>query len=375
MENKEKTKFQEAAKLLGNKHDFLAIEAITGSGKGLAVMKCIESDESGLKWLVLVPETLQIINLQDDIIKHSMEHLYDKIEDIICYASIHKYQGRELNVWANEAHRLSECRTDISKTIKYKRIIADSATLSKDIKDRLAQLGNFHYFKLGLKSAIEKGIVAEPVIYTIGIDVDNKIKRNPTKFGDKVISLTDREYIEKIEKEFIYWKTRLVKNPKEKWILGRFNNMGTERKKFFAKCKMEALKSLLKTLENKRWVCFAGTTGQADELNLEHSVHSKRGKKHNVLTLERFNRKEISSIIFHKMGSEGLNLKDIDCVIIPQLSTGKDENLSTIQKGGRAFRSENPEIYILYCKNTKDEEWFKEAIKIYNPSWVKPFIV
>ncbi len=374
MENKEKTKFQEAAKLLGDKHDFLAIEAITGSGKGLAVMKCIEADESGLKWLVLVPETLQIINLQDDIIKHSMEHLYDKIEDIICYASLHKYQGRVLNVWANEAHRLSECRTDISKTLKYKRIIADSATLSKDIKDRLAQLGNFHYFKLGLKSAIEKGIVAEPVIYTIGIDVDNKIKRNPTKFGDKVISLTDREYIEKIEKEFIYWKTRLVKNPKEKWILGRFNNMGTERKKFFAKCKMEALKSLLKTLENKRWVCFAGTTGQADELNLEHSVHSKRGKKHNVLTLERFNRKEISSIIFHKMGVEGLNLADIQAVVLHQLSTGKDDGLFFTQASGRSYRSDAPEVYVLYCKNTKDEDFLNLALKNVDKKYIKQWM-
>lgn len=341
------------------------------SGKGLAVMKCIEADTSGLKWLILVPETLQIINLQNDIKKHNMEHIYEKIEDIICYASLHKFENTTHNIWLNEVHRLSECRTDISKSISYKKIIADSATISGDIKDRLATLGSFHYFRLSLKKAIETGIIPSPTIYTIGISPNDTIKRNKVMFGKKTLMLTDKQKIENIEKSLRYWKMRIIDNPGEVWITGKFNKLGSERKTFFAQAKTEALKKLLTSLKGKRYVCFTGSTAQCDEIGEKLAVHSKKGKKHNEKVLEAFNNKLISSIYFHKMGSEGMNLNGIEAAIIVQLGTGNDDNLSTIQKGGRAMRSLCPEIYILYCKETKDEEWLNKALKEYNPSWIK----
>jgi len=106
MEFKEKQQiqrqlFQDKAVELSLVHPFLAIQAATSTGKGLSIMRCIEADTSGIKWLILVPEALQIINFQDDVIKHKMEHIYEKVEEIICYASLHKYKGRSLNLILN----------------------------------------------------------------------------------------------------------------------------------------------------------------------------------------------------------------------------------------------------------------------------------
>lgn len=367
----ERDKFQNTARELSLIHPFLAIQAATGSGKGLAIMKCIEADNSGRKWLILVPETLQIINFQDDVRKHNMEHLYDKIEDIICYASLHKFKGKRLNLILNECHRLSECKTDISKTIDYQHIIADSATINEDIRERLDSLGSFHYFSLSLKRAIETGIIPSPTIYTIPITVNNTIKRNTVKYGTKIVKLTDRGYIDHLDKNLKYWQQRLAQNPEEDWIKGKFNKIGSERKLFFAKCKTIALTALLLKLKEKRLVCFTGSTEQCDEIGGTLAVHSKKGKKHNESVLKRYNELEISKIYFYKMGSEGMNLKNIEACIIAQLGTGKDDNLSTIQKGGRAMRSDFPELYFLYCKDTKDESWLDKALTEYNPEWIK----
>jgi len=376
MEFKEKQQiqrqlFQDKAVELSLVHPFLAIEAATSTGKGLSVMKCIEADTSDIKWLILVPESLQIINFQDDVKKHRMEHIYDKIEAIICYASLHKYKNKELSICLNECHRLSECRTNIAETIKYKRIIADSATISDDIKFRLNSLGNFYYFKLSLKSAIEKGILATPTVYIIPVKLDNYQKRNKGKFGDKLIPMTDEEYVLKLRGDLKYWSKRLEDNPKQIWIKNKFKLIGLERKQFFAKCKTLMAFKLLEHLKGRRLVVYTGSTEQCDVLGGNNAIHSKKSKKHNAEVLRKFNEKEINTIFFNKIGSEGMNFSGLDAVVIIQLSTGNDNGLSTIQKGGRSFRSEFPEIYLLYCETSKDEEWMKEGIKIYNPEWVQ----
>ena len=229
-----KDKIQEEIRQLSLIYPFLAIQAATGVGKGLAVMKCIDSDNSGLKWLILVPEILQIQNLKDDIKKHNMEHLYNKIEDIICYASFESYKGKEVNLWLNEVHRLSELKADISTTIRYEKIIVDSATIPFKVKDRLSKLEKFHYFKLSLQEAIEKGVLPEPVIYKVGIKLDKKLKRNEAKYGKNTYLITDEKYAEKLDSELEYWKKRFNESPKEDWIGGKLNKIGSERKNFFS---------------------------------------------------------------------------------------------------------------------------------------------
>jgi len=270
-----------------------------------------------------------------------------------------------------ECHRLSECRTDISATIKYKRIIADSATINDDIKERLTTLGDFYYLNLSLKSAIEKGILAEPKVFLVPVKLDNYQKRNKAKFGTKTVPMTDEEYVTKLRGDLRYWSKKLEEEPKKLWIMNKFKTIGTERKQFFAKCKTLAAFKLLEQLKGRRIVVFTGSVEQCDVLGGNNAVHSKKGKKHNIEILRKFNAKEIDVIYFNKMGSEGMNLEGVELCIMVQLGTGNDDNLSTIQKGGRSFRNSSPEIYIMYCEVSKDEEWMKEAIKIYNPEWVK----
>ena len=85
-----------------NSKKSLLIELPTGSGKGKLVADCINHCKSDKKWIILVPEIVQIENYKNDLKKHGLDYLLDtKIEDIICYASVSKYEGRPLNLHLN----------------------------------------------------------------------------------------------------------------------------------------------------------------------------------------------------------------------------------------------------------------------------------
>lgn len=368
----EKDKFQEEVSNLSKIHPLLVVQSATGTGKGKAVLMSIILDTSNKQWLILVPEILQIENLKEEIIKQGFEYLLQhKIKDIICYASFKQYTGTKYNLWLNEAHRLSELKEDIASTVKFDRIIADSATIPYNVKNRLNSLGKFYYYELSLQEAIDRKILPEPIIYKIPVELDNKIKRNSKQYGKIVSLLTDKSFAEVLDKDLEYWKKRYSENPNDKWITGILNKTGGKRKNFFTSKKTECLKNLLKTLENKRLVCFTGSLEQCDLIGENNAIHSKKTKKHNLETFKKFNNKEINSIFLNKMGREGLNLVDIEVGIMVQLGTGNDEGLEFLQILGRSIRAIKPEFYIFYCKNTKDEDFLQKALKHINPKYIK----
>ena len=62
------------------------------------------------------------------------------------------------------------------------------------------------------------------------------------------------------------------------------------------------------------------------------------------------------------MLNEGINLVNIDAVIILALNSTSVQN---IQRRGRSVRGDNPLVIVLYVKDTKDEINFKEFTKDY----------
>jgi len=360
----DRDQIQKEAQKLGVAHPRLIVQWPTGSGKGKACMMILDKAPTTLKWLVLVPELIQIENLKRDIEKHGFQHLYDKIEAIECYASFKKYKGRKLNLWLNECQRLSELREDIAQTVECERIVADSATIPYDVKERLIMLGNFSEYKITLSDAIEGGLLPRPSIHVVYMDLDNVVKRNEYK-GRK---LTDRQFYDILENQIDYWKGRVDNEP---WAANRLNAIGSQRKKFLAECKSPVVRDILLKLGPKRTLCYVGSVDQCNELGGPYAVNSKKTKQHNLKVLERFNNMEIDRIFMNRMGREGLNLEGIRAVIITQLSSGRDEGLEFIQSTGRALRSDKPEIYLVICKNTMDENYLARALQVLDQKKVK----
>lgn len=354
----------EISKLAKNNKLFIC-QMPTGSGKGKACMKSIDNIDEEKKWLVVVPEIIQIENLKKDIEKHKFEHLYDsKIEDIICYASLEKYAGRELNIWLNECHRLSSFREEVVKSIKFDRIIADSATIPEIVRERLYSLGRFEEYNISFSEAIQIGLIPKPVLNVVYTTLDNIKKRNKLVFSKTKFSMkTDLEYSMGIDSQMDYWINR-AKSEREFWIGNKIKRLGSDRKRFIANTKTEALEFLIEKLKDKKVLCYAGSVEQADKIGGNLSINSYKSKAYNLQVLEDFNSGKISKIYMYNMGREGLNLEDIDTVVITQLSSGKDEGLELIQKMGRGLRSSEPSIYILVAKNTMDEGYLSRILPI-----------
>lgn len=366
-QNKQREIIQKQAEQLSLIHKHLLLTWATGTGKGRALMRCIDASVSPKKWLVVVPEILQIDNFKRDLEKHGFDHLLrNKIHDIICYASLDKYEKSRYNLALNEVHKLSDSRWESALTIDFDQVISDSATVPESIKIRLMTLCTYHEYNITLNEAIETGLLPAPKIHLIAVELDKvhknyEIKRKVGKLT-KIFKTTQLGYNTLLEKDIEFWEEQSVEKGYPQWIRNRINQIAITRKKFLSECKTEKAKELLQTLENTRYICFTGSTNQADILGKDHAVHSKKSAKHNKEIVKKFDDFEINSIFANKMMREGMNLEGIEAGIIIQLDSGVDSGLSFLQMTGRSMRSLIPNMYILYAKGTQDEKYLKRAL-------------
>lgn len=368
----ERIKAQDRAEQLSLEHKHLLLQWATGVGKGKAVMQCIAASPSSKKWLVVVPEVLQIGNYHRDMIEHGYEWLLGtKIQGIICYASLHLYEGQALNLALNEAHRMSDLRTEIVKTIDFDQIISDSATLPQAIRTKLWDICPYHNDVITLEQAIKLGILPTPAIYTIPIKLDNKLKQNKVKMGTSFYTKTDFAYNKYLENQIVYWREKAAEEGYPDWIETKIIRIGSTRKKFLAEAKTKAASDLLFSLQGKRLIVFCGSVEQCQALGGLKAIHSKKSKKVNESILAQFNNYEINELFVNKMGREGLNLSGIEAGVIIQLDSGNDEGLSFLQKSGRSMRASDPEIYIFYAEDTQDEYYLEKALQHIDKQYIK----
>lgn len=360
-------KIQEEIVLEYKTNPYFIIEAGTGSGKGKAVIKCIDSFNSPKKWLILVPEIQQIENFKNEFRKFGFEYLLEnKVEDIICYASFKNYKNGDLNIVLNEVQSLSEERFNILKTINTDSIIADSATIPTDVKERLYNLKNEWYiYHLPLREGIEIGLLPKPRIYSIPILLSNdKSNYEWKQYGKKKKGLA-KEYYEWLCKSISYWKDKWEKD-KQPWQKNKMMSVASERKRLVAKVKTNKAKELIDQFEkeNKKYIVFSGSVEQAEYLGGNSCVHSKRPKKHNTKIIKDFNMNITNKLFSVGMLVSGMTLSGLDTGLIIQLDKGENnDSLKAIQMCGRIMRSKEPEIYILYCPDTMDMEYYNNFIE------------
>lgn len=364
--------------------DRLLLLLPTGHGKSkVSISTCFKylKNRKKYKILLLVAETSHKKNWRGEFKKWN--YPLDNVT-IVCYASLHKYVNTQWDVIiADECHRvLSDIRLNALKSIRYKKLILASATLSSKDIDSLNTLGNIGKIEVSLDTAIDKGTLPEPTINIVKLTLDDSIvgytyiyraskmktvnilykqKKaymfNPAYKDYKLkVKCTAKEYYNLLTDE-VNWKKDIY--DKHKTIVARDNwlRAANKRKKWLGNHKTYALYELIRSLGNKRHICFCNSIEQAEYVNEENSIHSKRNKP--LLILDKYNNKEINSIYAIKMLREGVNLVDTQYGIIVQLD---NKELPTVQMIGRLLRHPNPVVYVMYIEGTRDEEYFKNTI-------------
>lgn len=130
---------------------------------------------------------------------------------------------------------------------------------------------------------------------------------------------------------------------------------------WLAKQKTDIVKEIIKIYQDRRSLTFCADIKHCEEVNPLSNITSKN--KNSVKILEDFNNKKINHITACSMLDEGCNLTECQLGIFAYLTIS---NRLTIQRFGRLLRHSKPIIYIIYFKDTRDEEIKEDLEKKFN---------
>ena len=377
----------------------IALMAGTGVGKSKLALDIIRKiDFKDSKTLILIAERAHKKNWEEEIEKWYPEHI-GSIE-FFCYASMHKLKNEYDFIIFDEAHHLNtSIRMEYFGTLTPKLRIFLSATLSYNLLSKLEYCIKSTITKINysLQDAIDSGIIQKPEIRLIPLELDNKTANEEIveawgnkklrkridcdysqafRFTSKLfkkanpcvevhIRCTQLQYYEYLTKKMNYYKkvfeTYGMEIMKNQWL-----QYGSRRKRFLGELKTKEAEKLVNYVADKRFICFCTSIEQANELGGKYAIHSKSDLK----ALESFNNFKSNKLFAVNMLQEGMNLNGIEVGIIIQLDGKK---LRFIQRTGRVLRSDFPVQYILYFKNTRDEEYLVNALEGINEEYVKEF--
>lgn len=349
--------------------------------------------------LLIVAETAHKKNWKEEFNKWKIEdYIWDKMVSVDTYASLKNHRDKHYNlIILDEGHHSgSELRLDILEDLTAEHVLVLSATLPANVVLELNRIfGKFVSFKISIQQAISWGILPKPKIYLIPLELDNtkptqhiieergvtmrrvlvktNMKGRWNYLKDKFhypnlrleIECTEAQKNEWYDTKMEYWRTQYMRTRNEA-LKNRWLQFGIARKRFLGDLKTPHARLLLDKLKDKRYVCFCSTISQANMLGGDNAIHSEK-KKESLAIIDKFNDKEINNLYAVGMIQEGQNLNSIEAGIIIQLD---GQERAFVQKSGRAMRADEPEIYILYYKRTRDEEYLNKALEGVNPEYI-----
>lgn len=341
-----------AVKML-TKYKRLICQWATGVGKSSVALKFLKENPT-YKTLILVPETNNISNWEDEFHKYnvSLENT-----SIACYASLHKFVDTDwdLLVIDEAPHIDTELRTNYLGTMTAKYVLALGAVISDEEYQTITGLfGLFARSNVDLEDAINSGILPPPRVNIVHMQLDDS--KRTIWYDGRLLSELGVYRI--LQQKIDAAKFTLEENPTE-WNRIKLNKLGSERKRFLGSRKDDAIKLICDKLDgmNKRYLCFCSSVKQAKDLGGNKAYTSLTPVSEKLL--ERFNEGEINSLFVVGKLIEGQNLKNIHCGILGQLG---NSNRITVQEIGRIIRSSNPIVFVPIFDGTKDESFLSTVI-------------
>lgn len=358
------------------------VEYPTGYGKSKLAIDYIEDNKKSQPTVLIVAPRLVL--KQNWIKELEKWKITDWKMNFVTYVSLPKIEKAYDFCIFDEAHHISErCIEALSENKLAESNILLSATVTKDQRNSFKRLfPELDCHKITTKKAIQDGVLPDPTIYLLPLELDNtnytyvytkgKGKTAVTcKYNElwkykkqKNIKLTvfctQRQFYNEKSNLIEWYKKMSFGTPafKNMWL----QNAG-KRLKWLAEEKTEYIKTILQYLKGKRVLTFCNNIEQTEILG--NGINCKQ--KDQTL-LNKFNNHEIDTISACNMLDEGVNL--VDCQIGLYAALNSSERMIT-QKLGRILRHKNPIIIIPYFTYTRDEEIVNKMLEDYNPELIK----
>ena len=362
--NQIREQMQESAALTLSRYKRLICRWATGVGKSGVALRFL-SGNPGLSTLIVVPEINNIDNWWAEFDKFGVSR--DNVT-IICYASLKNYADTEwgLLILDECPHVDTDLRAEVLGKIKAEHVLALGAVVSEEEQDVLeSTYGHFHQSRVTLDMAISAGILPQPTVCVMHMQLDNIHRMY--KYDGRLC--TAKEVYDTINAK-VNGAVLAYNSSSTVWNQRKMLKLGNERKRFLGEQKTRAMGIICENLKqrNRRFLCFCSSIKQAEQLGGEHAFTSKTPKSMDVLN--RFNRHELDSLYVVGKLIEGQNLNDIDCGVIGQL--GGQERITT-QSIGRIMRSMNPVIYVPVYDGTKDDSFMYSLRSSISDRYIKHY--
>lgn len=363
-------------------------ELPTSAGKSRVAIEFI--NEKGLKGdiLIVVPRLILFDNWKDEFVKWGYEDTLKQVT-FTTYISIAKHADKHYDlVIYDECHHLSERAREAVDYIDSEYNILLSATVKKSLKKEIKILfPGIECYKISLKEAIEEDILPDPKVYLVPLQLDNKTidqffligpkkVKNPTivpfssRFQAKrdkthayKVMCTQAQYYEEMSSMVDFYKRQYFRTNNQ-IIYFRWQKAAKDRLIWLSGLKNDVTKKILSTLKDKRTLTFCNGIEQTEILG-KYCINSKNDSSSKYL--DKFNKGKINHITSCNMLNEGCNL--INCQVGIFVSINSSEIMTT-QKNGRLLRHSEPIIFIIYYKDTREEELVQDMLVNYNPELI-----
>lgn len=267
---------------------------------------------------------------------------------IICYQSLNKEIGEYEKIILDEYQNISpnNMANILNSKLKYKSILCLSGGHPKSFeKNSILQRLNLKILSsITIEEAVEKKVLPNFTIYTIGCNLDDKDRY--IKAGNKKVSFLQTE-----KRQYEYLTNRINKKLETNSVKD-FDFLHRMHLIYNSPTKYKVAKKLIDSLNGRKLV-FCSNTSWADRLS-PHSYHYKTTNEF----LNKFIKNEIEVLTCVNSGGTGYTFTNVDNLIIVQVDSNKRKDIT--QKLSRALllqKNFTPNVYILYLKDTVDETW------------------
>lgn len=332
------------------KTDNVFLKWMTGVGKTKAMLTLCNQK----KTLFVIEKLNQEQNVQDDAKKFGID-----ISNVIFthYNSLKKYIDQPFDVIClDECDVITEERLKWLKQIEVKKYVLATAEINKEKLSLCKKICKFQIHKVDFSMALRYGILPEPEIRLLGINLPDEIRID--HFG-KPLFCKGKDAFGKIQKEIDFYKPKVNKWSPPDFAAIKVLRLGLYRKQLFNKIKLQCIQqTFMDTFGEKTIFFFGNITDCPDWIPIYHSKDSS--SKHNYETFLEGKSNLLGTV---GMITRGINVPNIKNGV---LMTFTKEPRDTIQKIGRILRSDNPVIWIPYVKGTDDERTIHNFLKTFN---------
>jgi superfamily II DNA or RNA helicase len=308
-------------------------------GKSKCVIDALNTVSRPLEVLILAPK-LPILGSWE--VEMKKWNLRDNINvDLEWSNSIKKNKKFYDLIVCDEIHdyNLSVLSFVKAKQISGSRILAMTGTLNNNDEHRISNILKLNkLYSYSFEQAIDDGIIADYRITCIGVDLSED--------EQDLYTIWDNRFNRAVE----IGNHRGIKGIISKRADIIYNSV----------TKLNKTKELINGIE--RCLIFTMRIEIAKNIG-DSSFHGKSNKN----TLIKFSNGEFNKLSVVNMISMGVTISNLKIVIFNQIQS--NDSLC-IQKALRACNLEGnkiAEIYMIYLKNTQDENWLTSAIKSFNP--------